>query len=450
MNGLLTRVYWSASTFLKASAEGQLPYRPFDEILAMQNRRVRAMVAHAYATVPHYRDAMQDLGIRPGDLRSAAGLADLPLINGRDLANEPDRFYSSKYTASGTLTLHSSGTSGRAKAVRYDSAALFTALAHGHRQRAVMACFTGKRSGYREMSAIRPGSVSTQMRQFYESHLWVPRSIDLQRRILQLDLSFDEMVDRINAFQPEVLLGYGSQLGALLRWVWERGRELHRPRVIWYGADAMPDADRNMIESELGIPVISTYQADEALRIGFQCEQRKGFHLSLDDVAVRVVRRDGKAAGPGEEGEIVISNLSNRATVLLNYKLGDVVTMPTVPCSCGRTLPTIERIAGRADDLVMLSNGESRHSLFLLTPLQAVPGVVQIQLVQETVEHLSLIVVCAAGSDWQLIRNSLAEIVRGLLGQNMLVETTRVTVIPSEPGGKVRAVISHCRQRRDR
>ncbi|MCU0988618.1 MAG: hypothetical protein MUE63_03260 [Xanthomonadales bacterium] len=448
MSGSLVRAYWSASTFLKARGEDRLPHLPLGEILARQARRVQAMAAHAWATVPHYRDAMAELGLRPADLRSADDLAALPLIAGRELAGSPQRFYSSRYEEATTLTLHSSGTNGRAKAVRYDRAALFEALAHGQRQRAVLAQFTGRRTGYREMSVIRAGSVATQMRRFYETHAWVPRSMDVQRCVLPLELPFDEMLRRINEFRPDLLAGYGSHLGALLRWAWEQGRDLHRPRVIWYGADAMPPADRDLIENRLRVPVLSTYQADEALRIGFQCERREGFHLSLDDVAVRVLKPDGSPAGPGEQGEIVISNLSNRATVLLNYRLGDVVTLPTAPCACGRTLPTIERIAGRADDLVLLPDGQSRHSLLFLAPMHAVPGVVQVQLVQETLNALSVRVVCDPSGDWPSIKGSVEQLARRLLGEGMTVSASRVAEIFREPGGKTRAVISHCRPAR--
>ena len=128
-----------------------------------------------------------------------------------------------------------------------------------------------------------------------------------------------------------------------------------------YGADRLSDADRLLIETEFGVPVLSTYQAVEALRIAFQCERRHVFHMSLDQVAVRVVDANGKALGPGSTGEIVISNLTNRATVLLNYKLGDVVTLGGSPCPCGRSLPTIERIEGRADDLIVLPGGQRAH-----------------------------------------------------------------------------------------
>jgi phenylacetate-CoA ligase len=437
-------MYWSASTFLKARAESSLPYRSLETINALQNRRVQKIVAHAYASVPHYRNAMNDLGLLPGDLTTAESLSNLPAISGNELADSPERFHSEKYDETNTLTLHSSGTNGRAKAVRYNKAALFETLAHGHRQRAVIRHFTGAQAGYREMGIRRPSAVAQHLRQFYESNAWVPRPMDVQRSVLSLDLSHDEMVDRINEFQPDVLTGYGSQLGALFRRALEQGHNLHHPKLIWYGADAMPETDRALIEQDYAVPVFSTYQADEALRIGFQCEKRKGFHLSLDDVAVRVLKPDGRPAGPGEQGEILVSNLSNRATVLLNYRLGDMVTMPLEACPCGRTLPTIESIAGRANDMITLSNGETRHSLHFIAPLQEIHGIVQVQLVQEDERHMVVNAVCTAGSHWPSIRKSLEDVVSRLTGDLIAVETRQVTALQRESGGKIRAVISHC------
>lgn len=445
MSCMLARAGWSAWAWLHAREESRLPYRPLEEILARQQRRVQRMVAHAFATVPHYRDAMRQRGLRPDDLRTADSLARLPLIDGQELAEMPERFYSNRYGEAETLTLHSSGTNGRAKAVRYDRRALFEALVHGHRQRAVLARFTGRLAAYREMSVIRRESVSVQLRRYYEDNAFVPRRLDLQRRVLALDLPFDEMIRSINDFRPQVLGGYGSQLGALMRWAWEREFELHRPRVIWYGADAMPAADRRLVEDELGVPVVSTYQADEALRIGFQCEHRKGFHLSLDDVAVRVIRPDGSPAGPGEQGEIVISNLSNRATVLLNYRLGDVVTLSTEPCDCGRSLPTIEAVAGRSNDLLVMPDGQSRHALLFMAPLQAVPGVVQVQLLQEHMEAVTVRVVTRADADWPPIEAGVRRVAERLLDAGVDIRVRRMADIPREPSGKTRAVVSHCR-----
>jgi phenylacetate-CoA ligase len=440
----LVRSFWSGYTLWRAYGDDRLPYWTLERIVALQRRRVRSIVDHAYATVPHYRDAMDGAGLRPHDFHRAEDLSRLPLISGDDLARTPERLASRSYPSSRTLALRSSGTGGRPKTVHYTPAALFDALANGQRQRAVLARFVGRRSGYREMTAHRSDAISTQLRSFYEAHVWTPRRLDVERERLPLDTGFDEALRRINAFRPDVLYGYGSFLGALLRWAAERGRDLHRPRVVWYGADAMPDADRDLIEDELRVPVVSTYQADEALRIAFQCELRRGFHLSLDAVAVQVVDEHGRPVGPGGTGELVLSNLTNRATVLLNYKLGDRVTLGAEPCACGRALPTIERIEGRADDCIVLANGEVRHPLQVIHQLQKVGGVIRIQIVQDEVARFTLRVVGAAGIDWPSARSQLEATLRALVGEGVAIDVVRVEAIPAESSGKVRAVVCRC------
>jgi phenylacetate-CoA ligase len=161
-------------------------------------------------------------------------------------------------------------------------------------------------------------------------------------------------------------------------------------------------------------------------------------------VAVRAVDQNGAGVGPGEPGEIVISNLVNRATVLLNYKLGDVVTLGESPCPCGRTLPTIQRLAGRVDDLIALPRGQKVHSLTLLSGLQAVPGVVQVQVAQEELRRFLLLAVCTGETDWDQARRDLGTAMRSVLGDDIALEARRVEAIPPGRSGKVRAVISRC------
>ena len=71
------KIYWNAFTLWQVRHEAQLPYWPLQKILALQNQRVRAIVAHAYHTVPFYREVMDQQGLRPQDLRTADDLAPL-------------------------------------------------------------------------------------------------------------------------------------------------------------------------------------------------------------------------------------------------------------------------------------------------------------------------------------------------------------------------------------
>ena len=440
VSGWPERAYWSAFALWQARGERKLPFRDLEQILEIQNRRVRRIVRHAYETVPHYREAMDDAGLRPGDFQTGADLARLPLVTARDLVRDPKGFRSTRFERD-AVELHSSGTSGRAKPLPYDPAALFIFLGVGRRQREVLRHFIGRTLGYRELSVFRTGGVPAQMERFFQARSFVAASLGITPSEASVAEPFERLAATINDFRPDVIKGYGSHLGAFFRWAHRRAVSLFRPRVVTYGADLMPDADRRLIEQEYGIPVLAYYQTAEILRLAFQCERRAGFHIDVDLAAVRVIDSAGRTLGPGGRGEIVVSNLINRATVLLNYKVGDVVTLGTATCPCGRTLPTLERIEGRADDLILAPGGYSIHPLAVLGVIyDRFPELIQVQVVQEAIDLVRMRVVYGAATDWERVAAELGSLLRETL-PGIAVEVLRADSIEPGPSGKVRTVI---------
>ena len=439
------RGYWTAYTIWSARHESRLPYWPLERVLAIQQRRLGRMVRHAHSSVPFYRQAMAEMSLQPEDLHTAEDLARLPMVTKKDLLENPEAFRADDIPDERCLRIDSSGTSGRSKPIYHDAQSLFLALAHGQRQRSVLRQFTGQLTGYREMHAARASGVHSQIRQFYENHSIRLPGVELERTGLPLlNVTLAEQVERINQFRPTVLRGYGSQLGSLFRRAAEQGLHLETPKVVVYGADSMPPAERQLIEKHFEIPVLSTYQAVEALRIGFQCEERRGFHLFLDDVAVRVVDDEGHDVAPGQHGHLLLSNLTNRATVLLNYRLGDIVRLGGEPCACGRQLPTIESIEGRADDLLLLPSGEEVHPLAILEGLRAVNGVVQVQLVQEDRDRFELRCVPGPSLDCARAAENLVQALSAGLGMPVVARVSWMDQIPPDAAGKTKAVLSHC------
>src|SRR5207247_3744739 len=145
------------------------------------------------------------------------------------------------------------------------------------------------------------------------------------------------------AVRPRVAYSHGSYADQFLRYVRARAEQVALPRVWVVGADMVSSAARE-VAGELGCILYSTYSAVEAGRLGFQCEHLDGYHLNVDACAVRIVDRGGRSVPPGQTGEIVISNLSNRATVLLNFAVGDRGALDPTPCKCGRSLPLLARL----------------------------------------------------------------------------------------------------------
>lgn len=435
---------WNVYSLWHTRLERKLPYWPERRLEKLQARRIQAMVAFAYRRVPFYHETMDALGLSPADFSSARDLAKLPIVDKAEVMNAPQLYSPSGAGRGERVLIVSSGTSGRPTSIHYTPEALFRALAHGQRQRHVLKNFVGRNGGYRETVIVRLNSVQQQLREYYEAHSWAPKNLELERQIVIMDESnFDEQVSRINDFSPDVIRGYGSYLGAFFRRALERKLQVKPPSAVVYGADRMSGADRELIESGFGIPVLSTYQAVEALRIGYECELRRGFHVFVDDVAVRIVDDDSKDVEQGGQGQILISNLTNRGTVLLNYRLGDIVTVSHRSCPCGRTLPLIESIEGRADDLIVLPSGDPMHGLALLGRLNQVPGVAGVQLVQETTTRFTINTVVAPGADKRGVETALVKATHASVGRVSIV-LNWVDDLPRGPGGKVKAVVSRC------
>src|SRR5579883_1948361 len=71
---------------------------PAEEIAALQWRRLRTLLTHAYETVPYYRAAFDDLGACPEDIQTPEDFARLPVLEKATIREHKDRLVSSKFS----------------------------------------------------------------------------------------------------------------------------------------------------------------------------------------------------------------------------------------------------------------------------------------------------------------------------------------------------------------
>ena len=222
-------------------------------------------------------------------------------------------------------------------------------------------------------------------------------------------LPFDEAVHHFDRIRPRIVFSFGSYAEQFLRYVAERRGRVSLPRVWVYGGDAVTSAGWELADS-LGCALYSVYSAVEADRIGFQCERREGHHLNVDMCSVRLVDAHGRDVPAGEPGEVVISNLWNRATVLLNYRLGDRATMAVQPCPCGRTLPLLETLHGRVSDVIRLADGRELSELVLDGMFRPeLDDALKAQISEEAPGRLRWSIVPLPGVDAEALRASLLQ-----------------------------------------
>jgi phenylacetate-CoA ligase len=440
---MIRALAWDAYLALHLPGQKNVPFLPWPTIERRQSRRLRSTVRYAYRHVPYYRETMTRLGISPGQIQRVQDLTRLPIIDRDDLRRDPEYFVSRSVKLSGCLQLLSSGSCGTPSVIWHNPAALFQNAAHGERDRSNMVRALGRWSGHRETVIVSAVAASQRkIQEFVRDTGFFPRGMRVERQYILLSDPPARNLALINEFRPDLLYSYGSYLEMLFGFIRRTGPAWHRPKAVLYNSDHLSSATRLWLREECGIPVFSVYGAVEALKIGFGCELDDGYHVNSDLYPVRIVDRSGKEVEPGQPGEVVLSNLVNRATVLLNYRLGDLASASPTPCPCGRAFPLISSPVGRADQISVLPDGSEVHPILFHDICLAVPGILQYQVrqIQPAVFRISL--VAPPETDRKETEGRIRELVRTRLGEGVTAEVRFVEELERTSGGKTLAVIS--------
>jgi phenylacetate-CoA ligase len=189
--------------------------------------------------------------------------------------------------------------------------------------------------------------------------------------------------------------------------------------------------------------VIDFYDSHEFNMIGWECQTGALYHVSDLSMIAEVVK-DGRAAGPGEDGELVGTALHSWAMPFIRFRLGDLVTRGPQSCSCGAANSTLTRIQGRLVDRFVLLDGYTIHPYTLVRPLlTGGPWIQRFQIVQKEAGRILVKIVPlkheAPGTE------ILAQVERALtraLGGRASVFVELVESIPPDANGKFRPYVS--------
>lgn len=427
----------SGRLFLDAQVQRRVPFFPQRVLLAMQSRRVSNIVRHAYQAVPFYRQAMEERGLRPADIRTAAEIKLLPLIDKRVVQDNAAQFQSRLADPAAGLAIGSSkGTS-----TNWTSRSVWRGLAIAERERAVWLPLTGRRLGCKQLHLLAPGSSTMSVRSFWDKESLSPRWIS-QKYYADPFLPYEEIVRMLDDLKPDIVFSYGSYIEHFFRFLIDTGASPRLPRVWYYGADTLSRQWRDVVEHRFGVKVYSSYATTETGRVGFECERGNGLHLNMDFVALRLVDESGSDVPAGHVGEVVVSNLHNTATVLLNYRLGDLGEMSGESCSCGRNLPVLRELHGRVSQSIQLADGRSVTSgAFLGKFRNQLSTVRRAQAVSAGPGRICWRIVPGRGNDPVILEREILVRCREVFGSALQATVEFVDDIPTAPGGKYEAVV---------
>jgi phenylacetate-CoA ligase len=431
---------------------------PREQLRTLQSDRLRELVGYVYERVPFYKRQFDELGIDAASIYSIDELPRLPFTRKTDLRDHYPFGLFAVPNAQLARVHCSSGTTGRPTVVGYTRADL-ELFAEVNARSLAMA---GAEPGMMLHNAYGYGLFTGGLGLHYGAERLgltvVPVSGGMTERQLTLIADFEPTVI---ACTPSYGLTLAQEFAA--RGVSPDEISL---RFAVVGAEPWTESMRTAIDAGLGVRASNVYGLSEVIGPGVSCEcqeERSGSHVNEDHFLPEIVHPDTLEPLPeGAEGVLVITTLTKEAMPVLRYWTGDLTSLSTEPCSCGRTLVRMAPIKGRTDDMLII-----RGVNVFPTQVEHVLG-----KVEELSPHYQLVVsrdgtldelevrtevtdeyfravgvellndeVIAADHSLRAVRDRVSHLIKDTIGCTMRVTLAPPGSLPRSEGGKLRRVL---------
>jgi phenylacetate-CoA ligase len=409
-----------------------------DELAARKLVALKTMLVHAGNTSPYYREVFQRVGFDPKAVTSISDLTAVPLITKNDLNNEMSRVLSTQFRRDELVAYTTGGSSGLTLTYYRDKRTTELRRAQDLLFNGKIGVFPGAKRAWvwgAPLDAWRQLSVKSRIRNFLSE-----RAVFFHSYIGGA-ASIEAFLQRLNKHRPDVIFAYPNMLAVLAEYARDHKIGLRPIPKVVVTAEGVYDWQRELFREVFGSTTYERYGAREIGTLASEVNCHRGLHIFEPSYVIEVVDQSGKPVAPGEMGELIITDLYNRAMPLIRYRIGDMVTLDESMCGCGCTWRRISKVGGRILDLVTRPDGSRVAGQVMLDVVRDVKLKYRIQVAQMAVNtfvirHLETDTI---NSD---IRNKLLESFKTYLGEEAKVEYEQVKELTYDKSGKYRWFIN--------
>ncbi|OEU69651.1 MAG: phenylacetate--CoA ligase [Desulfovibrio sp. S3730MH75] len=155
-------------------------------------------------------------------------------------------------------------------------------------------------------------------------------------------------------------------------------------KIALIGAEPHTEHTRKKIEEMLHIKAYNSYGLSEmnGPGVAFECTEQDGMHIWEDSFIAEIIDPEtGEHVPDGEIGELVMTTLTREGMPIIRYRTRDLTRFIPGKCKCGRTSRRIDRIAGRADDMLIIK-GVNIYPMQIEKIIMAIPEVGENYLIE--------------------------------------------------------------------
>ncbi|MCK4906641.1 MAG: phenylacetate--CoA ligase [Spirochaetes bacterium] len=322
---------------------------PNDDLRALQSQRLKDVVSRVYNNVPFYKKKMDELGVKPEDIKSIDDIVKLPFTTKEDM-REVFPYGLLATEMENIVEIHtSSGTTGKPVVDAYTqgdidvwSEVMARTMSMGD---------VGKNDivqnayGY----GLFTGGLGVHYGARKIGANIIPISGGNTKRQLKV----------LQDFKSTVMTCTPSYCLYLAEYARENGIDFKDlpVRVGFFGAEPWSENMRKEIEAKLHLKAYDIYGLTEIIGPGVaaECEHQNGLHIFEDHFYPEIINPEtGEQLKDGEKGELVITTLTKEGTPILRYRIRDITFLMPEACKCGRSFRRMHRLMGRTDDMLII------------------------------------------------------------------------------------------------
>jgi phenylacetate-CoA ligase len=409
---------------------------PQTDLRAMQLASLRQVMEHAATNCPYYRDTWLVQGLEPRDIRSLADVQHWPIID-RETIWLYRRQMRAALPGMKLIKKATGGSSGVPLEFDLDHGSLERRYAAWHRGYNWAGAGPGSRQWHLWGGAVGNPSRAKRLKDALYHRLYrrtMASSFGLSAATIP------QYLESLSRCRPHAIVAFTNPLYDFALALEERGLSPFSPRSILVGAEKLHDFQREVIERVFRAPIFETYGSREFMLIGSECEHHAGLHLTTEDLLVEIVDDRGRPTPDGQEGNVVITDLTNYGMPFIRYQNGDRAIASSERCPCGRGLPLLQKVVGRQLDILDTPDGRRIPGEFFPHLIKEYPAIRRFQVVQEQLDAIQLRLVVSA--QWNAaVHDDLEQQISRIVGDSVRLEIAVVNDIPLTAAGKRKVVV---------
>ena len=414
-------------------------YLPLDDLKQMQADKLKEILLYSYNNVPYYTHVLGEAEVVVDEKINLANLSKVPILTKDIIREHFDDLKCNDLDKRKWYLNTSGGSTGEPAKFIQDN----TSWDSGMGGKWFFSTFAEKFPGDKEIKLwgserdILKGSIG------YKAKL---KNMLFNRILLNsFKMSEEDMmqyVDVINMNKPIFIEAYIQSIYEFSKFITKNKLNIHSPKGIITSAGTLYPDQKKLIEEVFNTKVYNRYGSREVGDMACSCEKDEGLHLNVFDHYIEILNDNLEPCKPEEIGQVYVTTLNNYVMPLIRYKIGDMaVPADDEQCSCGRGLPLIKKVVGRAGSMIKTEKGVF-DSTALTTAFYYFESIKEYQVVQKRMEYIVINIVLADDKLWKTEKILIENKLKKILGNSVTLDFQIVTEIKPSKSGKYLYFIS--------